>query len=177
MDYDLLRAELASPAYDGLSDQAVADALNARTIPVAVDVPTSDARGLLLGTGEWGALCILAERQTSDPTEMMIRAAAITARDSMLHTTTLETSRPLYLGAVTQMLGALVMAQAISADSHAALLAMTQSSRSRAEELGLPVVTDQDVLTVRVTIERELNPPPSAAEPVFQPPAFLGPPQ
>jgi len=150
MDYDRLGEEVARSEYAELDAQAVADALNARNLPVVVDVPTFDARGLLLGTGEWGALCIFAVPQPGDAQEILqARAVAITARDTLTLTQSLETSKPAYMGAVTQMLGLLTQVGVISAGTRDALLALTQSSRSRADELAIGPVTDQDVLTVR----------------------------
>ena len=40
MNYQILASELEKPEYSGLSDQAVADALNAATITTVRNVPT-----------------------------------------------------------------------------------------------------------------------------------------
>lgn len=56
MNYQILATELALPAYAGLSDQAAADAINAKT--VAVDVTATTGADILEATttGDYGAL-------------------------------------------------------------------------------------------------------------------------
>ena len=155
MDYAKLGQEVALAQYQGLDVQAVAVALNEKTIPKVVDLATEDVRGVLLATGEWGALCIAAERPATTEQEYQVKGAAITARDTLVYTRTMETSQPAKMAAIQQLLGLLNMVGVISAETMDNLLAMPQTTCSRAEVLGLEVVTDQDVLTVRRMAQME----------------------
>ncbi|MFH1183940.1 MAG: hypothetical protein V1755_02735, partial [Chloroflexota bacterium] len=51
MDYNLLRAELAKPAYIGKSGQAAADLLNAATVTRARPLPVAELARLVYNLG------------------------------------------------------------------------------------------------------------------------------
>lgn len=142
MDYAALKTEIALPAYDGLSDADIAAALNEQTVAGVRDVPTADARGLLLGTGEWGALVLLA-RSTTAPQEAV--AAAITAEDTLRLTETLEVTKPAYWQAVQVLTSALVTAGVLSSGTRDALLAM----RDVSVPIWPVVLTEHDVAAAR----------------------------
>lgn len=142
MDYFALRDEIALPAYAGLSDTEIAVVLNAETVATIRDVPTHEARALLLATGEWAAI-VLAARAGN--------AYAITAEDTLRLTETLQVaSNAAYWQAVQTLLGALVTDGALSSGTRDALLALRDTTTSRAAQLGLGVVQPCDVQTARL---------------------------
>lgn len=128
--YTALAAELASPGYAGLDD-ATAAALLVEPIPTVRAVATVDARSVLLKTPWWAAIAVLAE-QAGSPA----RAAAITVRDTLLHTATLDTDDPAVLAGVEALLDALVSAGALDLATKADLLALTDHTTTRAEQIG-----------------------------------------
>ncbi len=147
MDYGTIKAEIARDGYKGMDDAEIAAALNAKTISIKRRVPTYQARAILLKRGVWGALCIAAE-QTNIPVEL--RAAAITARDTMLHTETMDTDEPEVEAIVAAMMSAFVQAGLMAAEVRDELLALIDGVTSRAAQLGLGPVAAGDVATARV---------------------------
>lgn len=142
LDYFMLRTALAAPALAALPDADAAQALNGRGKTVARKVPTFEARGLLLRSGEWGALKLLS-RSTAAPDALV--AAAITAVDTLELTETLDTDEPDVLARIEAMLGGFVAAGALSAKTRDALLALGQAWRP-----AWPVaITAADVATAR----------------------------
>lgn len=152
MNYSALHAEIALPAYADMSDTEIAAALNAETVQEIRDVPTSEARGLLLATGEWGALVLLARSQPSESVPAELIAAAITAEDTLRLTETIEVSDSVNWGAVQAMLGALTSAGVISVGTRDALLALRDTTTSRAAQIGLGLVRPGDIATARSTV-------------------------
>lgn len=150
MDYEALKAEISLSVYDGMDDQAVADALNAKTVDAVRDVPTADVRGVLLSTGEWGGIVLLGRSAPSETLPAQLIAAAITAEDTLRLTETLESSKPDYWAAMQQLIGAIQSAGVISEATAEKLLTMRDIKISRATELGLPPVTPSDVQTARL---------------------------
>jgi hypothetical protein len=106
------------------TETEIAAALNAQTHEVAVDISGRDCKSLLLQTGEWGALCILADPTMTPNLRADVRAAAIVARDTLLQDLAIQIHVPAVAAGVAQMLGALVQAGVISAASQAAMLAL-----------------------------------------------------
>lgn len=141
--YADLRAALAG--MEGLTDAEAATALCGTNRTVVVDVPTRDARALLLATGEWGGLVRLARSQPSADRPEAIIAAAITAEDTLRMTEVLETTKPEAWAAVQAMVAALAGAGVISAASAAALLAL----REVPVPVWWPAPTEHDVARAR----------------------------
>ena len=81
MDYAALRAALDDPQLAGLSDAEAAAALRAQTVTVHRDVPTADAREILLAAGVWPAIVMAAEPGSEAPTEL--RGVCILVRDTL----------------------------------------------------------------------------------------------
>lgn len=63
MDYVALKVALEAPELAGLTNGEAAEILSAQTVPMIRDVPTAEARAVLLATGEWGGI-VLASRMT-----------------------------------------------------------------------------------------------------------------
>jgi hypothetical protein len=150
MDYAALRAEIAQPAYAGLSDAEIAAALNAE-IDAVRNVATSDARALLLATGEWGAITLLARQEPSESVPAEAIAAAITAIDTLKLTEVLETTKTPYWQAVQAMVAGLQAAGVLSEATGTALLGLRETTTTRAAQLGLGQVSPGDIQTARST--------------------------
>jgi hypothetical protein len=149
MNYAALKSEVAKPEYAGMSDAQIAAALNATTVETIRDVPTSEARALLLSTGEWGGIVMLARATPSETIPAEAVAAAITAEDTLRLTVTLELTRDAYWQAVQTLLGGLVAAGVLSAGTRAALLALRETTTSRAAQLGWSEIRTTDIETAR----------------------------
>ena len=145
--YVVLRSELATQAYSGLSDADAAAALNSPTAGPNVAVSSVDARYILLTSPWWGAICIAADGATIDPT---IRAIAITVRDTLLHTSMIATDAPEVRSNVAAMLNALVSAGLLDGATRDRLLALTASTTTRAAQLGLPWVGGPSAYDVHI---------------------------
>jgi hypothetical protein len=144
MDYAALAAALAAPDLAALSHADAAAALSAQTVPMVRDVPTSEARAVLLATGEWGGIVLAARSDPSEQRPVALIEVCITVVDTLRETETLEMTKPAYWASVQQMLGALRQAALISEATHAALLAL--------RDVALPVwgvVTAHDVAAAR----------------------------
>lgn len=159
MDYAALRDEIALPAYKGMSDAAIADALNAETIPVVRKVQTWEARALLLGTGEWGAIKQLSRQtpdmQSTDPAvQALVQAVsvALTTIDTMELTQVLDTDDPVAFGAMETMVGVLQAAGVLTQQTGDRMLALRDAMTSRRAQLGYSEpIRPGDVATARVT--------------------------
>jgi hypothetical protein len=151
-----LATRLAEQDLASLSDAAAAAALNAPNAANGTkkrDVPVTDARGLLLATGEWGAIVLLA-RSTPNPPTLPVEAvvAAIVAEAALnpSETGVIEATNSAKLAAVELMLEGLVLAGVVTDATRDALLALADVPRSWAEANGYPNgVTFDDVFAAR----------------------------
>ncbi len=137
-----LAERLALPDLADLPDWQVADILNTPDQSLGtkrVDVLSSDVRGLLLGTGEWGAIKLLSRMTPSEQVPAQAIVAAIIAIDTLELTTTIEASKPQYYAAVEALVAGLQSANVISSGTGAALLAMADQPMSWAEINNIPV--------------------------------------
>lgn len=150
MDYAALKAEIALPAYQSMSDAAIAAALNAKTIDTVRKVATWEARSLLLGTGEWGAIKLLSRQAPAmGSPEAQAVAVAITTVDTMELTSILDADDPVAFGAMQAMVGVMQAAGVMTAETAGKLLALRDVKVSRADQLGLGPVRPGDVSTAR----------------------------
>ena len=78
MNLQPLQEELAKPEYSGLSDQAAADAVNAKTVSVRELVPCWLVKRLAIESGYWPAIKIAS--QSSD-VPLAVRGVALSAVD------------------------------------------------------------------------------------------------
>lgn len=144
MDYRLLLDEIAQPAYAGMSDGEIVAALNALTAPTRRRVPIADLQARAMETGVYTALRVVVGNAQA-PAEL--RAMAQTVLD-------LSNARfadvDLDNASARQMFDALQAAGVISQQQAAEIDALaTVPGRSRAQELGLPAVTVEDVEAAR----------------------------
>lgn len=128
-----LAQKIAEAQFDGLTESEVADILNAPEInspPRRVDVSTSDAREILLSTGEWGAVVSTAEN-TSTPEQ--VRGACIVLRDTVRDTTLIRASSTSIYNATNTLLAALVGVGILSTGTKNTLMALADRPQSWAE--------------------------------------------
>ncbi len=151
-----LAERLQLPDVASLPDWAAADALNA---PAEVngtlrrDIASADVRGVLLASGEWPAIVMVAEGVAlpalaglADADRIALRGLCILVRDTVSLTQTIQTSVPARYAATVAALDGLAAAGLVSAETHAALLALPDRLRSWAEANGYPAgVTARDV--------------------------------
>ena len=78
MSYAVLAAELALPAYAGLSDQAAADAVNGLTVTRPRLVPCGEVKKHAIEHGYWPAIIIASEVGNA---HVAVRGLALCARD------------------------------------------------------------------------------------------------
>lgn len=130
-DYAVLKALDAAL---GIADpEQAAVAINAQTVTVAKDIPTEEARQVILLTGEWVAIKRLAAMPLSGQTPMTGQDQAIMAAglciDTMTLTGTLHFADEVNWAAVQPMIGALQAAGVLSAASAAKWNAMRNQVR------------------------------------------------
>jgi hypothetical protein len=109
--------------FAGMTESAVAAALNApdESLPKKrVDVATSEAREILLSTGEWGAVVLTAEN-TAAPQQ--VRGACIVLRDTITETSLIRASVPAIYNATVTLLGGLILAGVLTEGTRDALMA------------------------------------------------------
>ena len=131
--------------FAGMAESAVAAALNApdESLPKKRDdVATSDAKEILLSTGEWAAVVL-----TADNTAIadQVRGACIVLRDTIAETTLIRASVPAIYSATAVLLGGLVMTGVLTDSTRDALMELADVDQSWAEQQGVGAVTIRDV--------------------------------
>ena len=135
MSLSALATKIREPQYAGLTDQAVADAVNALRVTVRRPVPTWLVRQTAIEGGYWPAL--VEARESTTPA---IRALAITVLawvdDQSGTIQSVDMDRPAVIG----MRAALVQAGICSQAQADALSALADQSIPWTESVGLPEV-------------------------------------
>jgi hypothetical protein len=129
----------------GMAEGDIADVLNApdTTLPrKRVDVATSEAREILLSTGEWGAV-VLAAENTAVPQQ--VRGACIVLRDTIAETSLIRASVPAIYNATATLLGGLILAGVLTEGTRDALMALADVNQSWAEQQGVGTVEIRDI--------------------------------
>lgn len=144
MDYSILATELQQPRYAGMTDEEIVTALNALSEPTRQRVPIADLQARAMETGIYTALRLVVGNAQA-PAEL--RAVAQTMLDlANARFQDVDLDNP----ASQQMFGALQAAGVITQQQAAAIDALaTVPGRSRAQELGLGVVDEADVVAAR----------------------------
>lgn len=151
--YPQLKAAYLALSPAPADDAAAATSLNTQTTVLPPqDVQCSDARQVILLTGEWVAIKALAARAVSSftsPTQadqaVIAAATCVAALDPSSTIQTLAVSNAAVWSSVQAMLGALYTAGVLSASSHDALLALRTPTVPTWE----PAVTAEDVATAK----------------------------
>lgn len=148
MDYLALKA--ADAALGIVDPAAAATALNATTSAMTRDIPCSDARSIILMSGEYGMLVLLSRNSPSTnaldgkPAASVI-AAAITAIATLDNTETIKTTVTAVLTSAQAMFRTLVQAGALSQASSDAIFAL----RTMQMPVWPIVLTAQDITAAR----------------------------
>ena len=138
-------------ALSGMKSLSAADAaaaLAAQTTTSIVDVSTTDARALLLKSGEWGKLVRYSRMTPADALPAQVIEVCITMVDSLSpssNLTIIEAKTDDDWTAIQQVCGGLQAAGILSASTTAALLAL----RVQTKPVWVPAPTEQDVLGAR----------------------------
>ena len=153
MDYAALKAEIELPAYAGMSDDDIAAALNAATVPVETSVSTKAIRRYMMLTGAWAKIALVSEGVNLGAGTPTIphRVAAITALAAVgpgaFDDFDLQDSN--VRAPMAAMLHALVEIGAISQSDKNAVLDLRKTTVSRASQIGWPSVGANDVAHAR----------------------------
>jgi hypothetical protein len=148
---DILRAEITddplSRGYETLSDSEVADVLNAPDRSGRKPVPATDVRLYVLLNGLFPGIQNLAANG-QDPAQ---KGTAVTILQTIAPNSfdTIRMNLPNVHAAVGQMLQTMVDAGVMTAQHRTDMLALGDSTISRAQELGLPTVHHLDVAEAR----------------------------
>lgn len=142
MNYQLLFGEINDPAYAGMTDAEIVDALNA-TAQARRSVPVAALYATALATGAYTAIDLAAH--TSQHPELAAAARTVLSLlGGMLPAVDLDSP------AAQQMFGTLAQAGVINQQQAAAIQALADyTTPSRAAELGLGAVTVEDVEAAR----------------------------
>jgi hypothetical protein len=139
-----IAAKVAEAQFAGMTESAVAAALNAPDPTLTkkrVDVATSEAREILLSTGEWGAV-VLAAENTAAPQQ--VRGACIVLRDTIAETSLIRASVPAIYNATATLLGGLTPG-VLTEGTRDALMALADVPQSWAEQQGVGTVEIRDI--------------------------------
>lgn len=144
MDYQTLKTEISLPAYSGMTDQEIADSLNAATISTFKKVEYSDVASYLRVVGKWLAIHESAlESARSFKLDMQTFNSFDLSKPRILTFPTVQET-------VNTALDALITDSLIDATDKAVILSMADDTISRARELGLPVIKTGHIETARV---------------------------
>jgi len=139
-----LATEIQQPAYAGMSDGEIAAALNAVSASTRRAVPLASLLATAALNGAYAAVKATAE-STDTPAQVRgVCASVLVLLSGVFQEVNLDDPR------VQGALGALTQAGVLSAAQMAEIDALADApGRSRAQELGLEPVTEQDILDAR----------------------------
>lgn len=144
MDYTILSNEIRLPQYEDMTDSEIADALNALSAATRqrVAVATLQARAYEIGASMALRMAIVAPET---PAQLRVLCEEVLSLvNSRLDSIDLDNP------SAVQMFGALVQAGVLTQQKAAQIDGLaTVPGRSRAQELGLPAVTVEDVEAAR----------------------------
>src|SRR6185437_4843750 len=151
-NYSGLKAEIAKPAYSGMSDDQIAAAL---LVPqsVDVDVQVVDVESYLRLNG---LMFALSRFYQAPPAGADINAVAVAFELYGLitapRTSVFQTSDPARKAMLQVQLGLLQAAGILSAENIANLMALTLATKSIAQQLGFPAEADmnQEIAAARI---------------------------
>ena len=132
-----LIAELAKPEYSGLSDQAAADLVNAKTVSVRELVPCWLVKQLAIESGYWAAIKIAS--QSSD-VPLQVRGVALSAVDWIDDSSGKIQNVDMDSPAVLAMLSGLVAAGLLTQSQSDDLQALADQTKRWVDVVGLGTV-------------------------------------
>lgn len=137
MNLDPLITELAKPEYSGLSDQAAADLVNAKTVAVRELVPCWLVKQLAIESGYWAAIKIAS--QSSD-VPLQVRGVALSAVDWIDDSSGKIQNVDMDSPAVLAMLSGLVAAGLLTQSQSDDLQALADQTKRWVDVVGLGTV-------------------------------------
>lgn len=148
MNYQILATEIAKPEYSGLSDQAVADALNAATITMVRNVPTIEIATWAAENGVMAGLFAL-ERAAETPAPLYGVIKTLLTILERLDEWRILSDGGSPTSAAAAMMAGLIQAGVMSEAQAGELTAMAQAQTSIAAQIGLGRVEAGHVQMVR----------------------------
>jgi len=144
MYYQTLANEIALPTYAGMSDDEIVDALNAVSASTRRAVPLPALMATAALNGSYAAVKAATESEAAPAQVRGVCASVLVLLSGVFHEINLDDPR------VQASLGALVQAGVISQQQASEIDALADvPGRSRAQQLGLEPVTEQDILDAR----------------------------
>ena len=142
----ILSDELFKPQYQGLSDQAAADAVNAKVVVVQQSVAIRDLKTYAIFGGIWPKL--LAGEKSSNPQVAGLCQSVVAWVDDP-RISTVDVNLPQVQAMLTQLVGATLLTQAQAAD----IIAMGSKVVSWTSTVGLPEIGIGLVINARKEME------------------------
>lgn len=154
MDYVALKTEIALPAYAAMTVEQIVAALNASTIQVQRPVDPADVCEVLMEVGAWEAIELHSRRppvgvigdMTGENATVGALLALVRAVDQQRM---LRFDRDAVRTRWGTRLQAIQSAGFITTAQRLRLVNLAQTTISRAQQLGLPAITGEDVKTAR----------------------------
>ena len=137
MNLQPLQEELAKPEYSGLSDQAAADLVNAKTVAVRELVPCWLVKQLAIESGYWAAIKIAS--QSSD-VPLAVRGVALSAVDWIDDSSGKIQNVDMDSPAVLAMLSGLVAAGLLTESQSNDLQALADQTKRWVDVVGIGTV-------------------------------------
>ena len=144
MDYQTLANEIALPTYAGMSDDEIVAALNALTAPTRRRVPIADLQARAMETGVYTALRVVVGNAQAPAELRAIAQTVLDLANARFADIDLDNSASRQMFGALQAAGVLTQVQATEIDALADV-----PGRSRAQEIGLGVVSEADVAAAR----------------------------
>ena len=128
MDLAAIKTEIANPEYDGLSDAAIADLLNAKTVSRNRLVPTWEVKKHAIENQYWSAIVMATEpgNPLAIPAESLVtvRGLAIAARDWIDDASGKISTIDFSLASVQTLVGGLVLTGLVTQPQATSLAAL-----------------------------------------------------
>jgi hypothetical protein len=145
-----LKTELAKLEYSGLSDQAAADLVNAKTVSVRELVPCWLVKQFAIESGCWAGIKIAS--QSSDA-PLAVRGVALSAVDWIDDSSGKIQNVDMDSPAVSAMLGGLVAAGLLTQSQSNDLQALADQTKRWVDVVGLGTVNSNEVAKQRERIQ------------------------
>jgi hypothetical protein len=153
MKYDILQEELVndplSIGYSNMTNQEVADAMNAYTITIRKLVPLWQVKKACVEEGVWLAIQQAAESHSDPQIQAAANAAVSYIDDRRFENLDMD------LASTKTMIGALVSGSVITQTNQATLDALADDVTSRAAQLELDTVTTHHIEVARARMGGE----------------------
>ena len=149
MNLAALKAEIELEAYDGLSDQAIADLVNAKTVTRNRLVETWEVKKHAIENGYWAAIVIACD--VSDVVPVQVRGLAISARDWIDDSAGKIKSLDMSLASTQTLIGGLVAAALATQLQANSLLALGSETVSWVDSVGIGEVGPGFIHSARIS--------------------------